>query len=257
MRILSCIAVLFRLFTLPLVVTAQGPPVFSDTPIMLGLEGRGLRTFGKFTDREGGKSYVQVFAVPYNVNARFQVGGILPLMWASPTGGRERSGLSDLSLFLKHQLWQKDGLGNTFRGLLKLTQSFPTGDTSAEPPLGSGAYQTTLSLVMGHIATTQGFYLETGYAFVGEDRPNAFLLNFAFSRPLLPQRYPPKQINLSVDILSRLAGENQTSLLISPAIQWIAGRKLLFEGGVQIPLREVDTTDTRFILLFGTRVLLF
>ena len=41
---------------------AQGPPIFTDTPIMLGLEGRGVRTFGRYISRENVEVYVQPFA---------------------------------------------------------------------------------------------------------------------------------------------------------------------------------------------------
>lgn len=36
-------------------------------------------------------------------------------------------------------------------GEVKLTQTFPTGNSTEEPTLGSGVYQTTLSLVNGYV----------------------------------------------------------------------------------------------------------
>ncbi len=40
-------------------ISAQGPPIFTDTPIMLGLEGKGLRTFGNIVSKENANAYIQ------------------------------------------------------------------------------------------------------------------------------------------------------------------------------------------------------
>lgn len=42
----------------------QGPPVFSDSPILLGLEGSGVRTFGEFVFTESGGKYIHAFGLP-------------------------------------------------------------------------------------------------------------------------------------------------------------------------------------------------
>ncbi|MEE8289408.1 MAG: hypothetical protein V3R25_08335, partial [Nitrosomonadaceae bacterium] len=38
---------------------AQGPPIFTDTPLLLGLEGGGIRTFGKYISKENANIYLQ------------------------------------------------------------------------------------------------------------------------------------------------------------------------------------------------------
>ncbi|RMG23677.1 MAG: hypothetical protein D6730_13980, partial [Bacteroidetes bacterium] len=65
---------------------AQGPPVFSDTPIMLGLEGRGLRTFGKYTTADHARSYLHILAIPVNLTSRLQVGAVIPFNYRSLQG---------------------------------------------------------------------------------------------------------------------------------------------------------------------------
>ena len=76
---------------------SQGPPINTDTPIMIGLEGRGLRTFGKIirkaTLRKDGSEivdpldqritvWVTPLAVPYNlIGDEFQLGVIVPFMY--------------------------------------------------------------------------------------------------------------------------------------------------------------------------------
>jgi len=241
-------------------VVAQGPPIFTETPIMLGLEGRGIRTFGKYISKENVKVYMQPIAIPYNITSKWQVGGITPFVNKAPNGADSRFGLADVKLFTKYQLHQKDGKGTTFRTLIKLTESFPTGNTSEIPPLGSGAYQTTIGVVSGYITTKYGIYGEVGYNITSNGLPDNLIYNVAFGYPLLPQKYPPKQINLFLEFNGNLITDNgSNSLFISPGVQYIAGKRLLFETGIQLPLMEdvPDAQRTNFMYTLGTRVLIF
>jgi len=59
---------------------------------------------------------------------------------------------------------------------------------------------------------------------------------------------------------SNLASEtNPYSLFISPGIQYIVSRRVLFETGVQIPIIEEVSIDqeTNFAYTSGTRILIF
>ncbi len=239
---------------------AQGPPIVTDTPIMLGLEGRGIRTFGNIISNENGNAYVHPLAIPYNITRKWQVGIILPFISKSPTGLASRTGIGDVKVFTKYQLYQKDGKKKTLRGLLKLSETFPTGNSTDAPTLGSGAYQTTLSLVNGYVTTEYGIYGEFGYNITSDRLPDNFIYNIAFGYPLLPQKYPPKQVNLFLELTGNYVFDGVgNNLFISPGIQYIAGRRLLFETGIQLPLDESapDGQQTNFILRIGTRVLIF
>ena len=239
---------------------AQGPPIFTDTPIMLGLEGRGLRTFGKYISKENGTVYIHPIAIPYNFSSKWQVGVIAPFVNKAPNGLDSRFGLADIKLFTKYQIHQKDGKGKTFRTLIKLTESIPTGRTSGVPPLGSGAWQTGIGIVSGYITLRYGIYGEVVYNIISDGLPDNLAYNVAFGYPLLPQKYPPKQINLFLEFNgSLITGADNNSLFISPGIQYIVGRRLLFETGIQLPLMEEvpDGQETIFMFTFGTRILIF
>ncbi|MBL4861619.1 MAG: hypothetical protein JKY09_01190 [Crocinitomicaceae bacterium] len=95
------------------VLHAQGPPIFTETPIMLGVNGGGVRTFGKFISKENVKVYIHPIAIPYNLNPKWQVGGIVPFIYKSPVGEGARFGLSDVKLFSKFQIVQRDSKGKT------------------------------------------------------------------------------------------------------------------------------------------------
>lgn len=239
---------------------AQGPPIFTDTPIMLGLEGRGLRTFGNIVSKENANAYIHPVALPYNINSKWQVGIIAPFVSKSPDGMNSRSGLGDMKIFTKYQIYQKDGKKKTTRSLIKLTETLPTGDVSEAPALGADAWQTTISLVSGHITTKYGLYTEFGYNISGSTLPDNFIYNIAFGYPLLPQQYPPKQINLYLEMNGNYVFEDiGNNLFISPGVQYIAGRKVLFEAGIQLPVDEAapEGQQTNYILRIGTRILIF
>ena len=239
---------------------SQGPPIFTDTPIMLGLEGRGIRTFGNIISKENGRAYVQPLAVPYNITSKWQVGAIVPFVSKSPNESQSGSGIGDVIVFTKYQLIQKDGKGQTFRSLLKLTETFPTGNSTDIPTLGKGAYQTKISLVNGYVTTKYGIYWEVGYNIVGEGLEDNFIYNIAFGYPLLPQTYPPNQLNLFLELNGNYVFEDiGNNLYLSPGIQYIVGRRLLFESGIQLPLDQSipEGQQTNYILRIGTRILIF
>ncbi len=239
---------------------AQGPPIFTETPIMLGLDGGGVRTFGKFISKEKAKVYVQPIAIPYNISSKWQIGGIIPLMNKAPTGAESKFGLADVKVYTKYQIHQKNGKGKTFRSLIKLTETFPTGNTSNVPPLGTGSWQTTLTLVSGYITTKYGLYGDIGYNFTSDGLPDNLIYNMAVAYPLLPQKYPPNQVNISLELNGNLfTSDGSHVLFISPGIQFIPGRRFLVETGIQLPISQSIAEDerTKFMYTLGIRVLIF
>ncbi len=251
----------FAFFTLLLllpwtVLLSQGPPIFTDTPIMLGLEGGGMRTFGKYVKKENTKIYIQPIALPFNLRANWQIGTILPLTGKWPGNAQGQFGLGDVKIFTKYQLHSWNGKGKTFRTLIKLTQSFPSG----APPLGSGNWTTSLGLVSGLINLKYGLYANLNYQRSSGPNPDKLTYNLALAYPLLPQQYPPKQLNVYLEFNGSYVSRLQQNIyFLSPGFQWIQGRKFLIETGLQIPLREdvEENAHTRFAFLLGLRALLF
>ncbi len=239
---------------------AQGPPIFTDTPLLLGLEGGGIRTFGKYISKENANIYMQPFVVPYNLTAKLNIGLIIPYVRKSPDGKETQSGIGDIGVFTKYVILQKDYTRKTFRTLVKVTQRFPTGRTNSDPAIGLDVYQTSIGLVSGFITTKYGIYTEVGYNIVSNNLSDNFIYNVAFGYPLLPQRYPPKQLNAYLEFNGNyVLDNNQNNLFISPGLQFIAGRRVLFETGIQLPLIEdvPDNLKTNFMYTLGTRILIF
>lgn len=163
-RILSR-ASLFTAMVLPLKTSAQGPPIHTDTPILLGLEGRGAmirvvlvrkstlyREHEKIPDPLNREvtGVVGMLAIPYNVTTRLLVGATIPVMnLESKSSGTTHKvfGLGDVSIFTKQLIVQVDGLQKTFRIAAKGAVKLPTGDENRTPALGTGTVDYTLGAV--------------------------------------------------------------------------------------------------------------
>jgi len=257
---MKIIYLLLGLLSLTNILFAQGPPIYTDTPILLGLDGRGIRTFGKFISKENVNVYAQPLAVPINLGVDFQVGAIAPYMVISPKNKQSVSGFGDISVFAKYVFQQSDGPGKTIRTLIKFMETFPTGSTTKMPQIGSGVNQTYLGLVSGIINLKYALYGELGYSFVSDNTPDNFIYAASVGIPLLPQKYPPHQINIYFGFNGSYEFEVKKNVLyLSPGIQYIAGKKVLLETGVQLPVIEDVTSGfkTNYVFTFGLRVLLY
>lgn len=200
-------------------VKAQGPPIFTDTPIMLGIQGRGVRTFGNIASKENANAYAQVLVVPYNITSKWQIDAVVSYLSISPNAAPNQSGFGDVKFFTKYAIYQKDGKGKTLRSLIKITETFPTGNTSEIPTLGAGTWQTTVSLVNGYVTTKYAIYGEVGYNATGNALPDNFIYNIAFGYPLLPQKYPPKQVNIYLELNGNYVFDSiGNSLFVSPGL---------------------------------------
>ncbi len=240
------------------VVYSQGPPITAETPVMLGLEGNGIRTFGKFISKENMNVYVQPIAIPYNITPKFQLGAILPFKFITPKDLKTTGGFADLAVFAKYQLYKKDDTAKTFRILAKVMQTFPSGKTDSAPPIGSGIHQTYIGLIIGKISTAIGVYGDFGYNITNKNASDNFSYNFSVGVPLLEHKYPQKQINMFLEFNGNYIFDPEIhTLFISPGLQFIPGRRILFETSFQVPIVQdnIATNKTNYMVLLGTRFL--
>jgi hypothetical protein len=251
MKFLSFGILIYLLFAQSL--NAQGPPIFTDSPLLLGLEGGGIRTFGKYISTESGQTYIQPMIVPYNVTTDFQIGGIQPYVFRSPDNSESQSGFGNFTLFGKFSIIQIDGRAKTFRALLKYTQTFTTGASN----VSVNANASQFSIVTGYVTINYGIYGTVGYTFVSNDLPDNLIYNFAFGYPLLPQKYPPFQLNIFIELNGiHTLDVNKHLLFVSPGLQLMTSSTFLIETGVQVPVID-DRNTTKFAYTLGIRFLFF
>ena len=276
---------------------AQGPPINTDTPIMLGVSGGGVRSFGKITRkatllRDGKEiadtldrsvtSWVTPVAIPYNLYSdKLQIGVILPyvnIALDKTTGDISSSGIGDIKVSAKYLVYQLDRKNKTVRVASKAGVKLPTGNEDTQPALGTGSTDYFISTVAGWIEKRVGMYIEGIYN-VNTSRDsldfgNSFSYNLALGYRLLPavyETYPSPQINGYLELNGTTVAKKEvngakvdnsggTILLLSPGLQYIGGRGWLVETSFQYPIiNEPNGTQlaTDWTLSFGTRVLVF
>ncbi len=275
---------------------AQGPPIHTDTPIMLGIEGRGLRSFVQSVQRHdlrrdgrtiddplhrSASATIVPLILPYNFSPTLQVGAAIPFVSKEMTSDSRtlrQSGLSDLSLWVKKLLLQVDGRAKTFRIAGKFSARLPTADSDAALPLGSGSTDFGGSVVGGWIEGRWGTYAEVGYWRTGTRGEVSYgdrvFWNLALGFRAIPtvyRTYPSKQLNLFVELNGSTSGRDRiagaydpdrggTLVFLSPGIQFVGGRRWLVESSVQLPvLRDLHGTQlaTSWAATIGGRWLIF
>ncbi len=244
---------LFTLFILFSTVEAQGPPISLDTPVLLGLNGGGIRTFVKYNSFENSESLIQPVAIPYNITTELQFGLVQPVILYNNSGKEIHSGLGNLILFGKFSLLEINGVAKTFRTLLNVKQSFRTGTKSLNP----GFTETQISIVSGYITIDYGLYTNLGYSFLSNNFNNFLSYDFGVGLPLLQQSYPPYQFNVYFELNGKYymdSGKN--ILLFSPGFQFITSQVFLFETNIQIPLIN-EFNKLKYSASFGIRYLIF
>ena len=241
------------------VVYSQGPPVFTDSPIFLGLEGRGLRSSIQYISTKSGNSYIVPFGVPYNLTPKILVGAVVPFVSKHPDLADSKTGIGDVALFLKYLLIQNDMRARTFRIAFKIQQIFPSGDSDQQPALGRGAYQTYAGIISGYITTKFGLYNEVGYLGLSDHLKDQFVYKMGFGYAIWPVRYPPRQFNAYLEILGNTSTDGNTILYVAPGLQVIPSRRYLLEAGVQVPLKQDLPAGQKVDLkgFLGTRILIF
>ncbi len=275
----------FSMMILISTALAQGPPINTDTPILLGVSGAGARSFVKVIRKSSQDEDITItvspVVIPYNVSTRLLVGGVFPYFnkeLDTNAGSMSSSGLGDTKLFAKYVVHQIDKRQETIRFVLKSSVTLPTGDEDANPALGDGTTDYSFGVVAGWIKPrvslmTEGVYsLNTSRR--GMNYGDSFTYNFALGYRLSPavyERYPSPQVNVYLELngltikhneLGGLNLENSggTILLLSPGIQYIGGRKWLVEGSIQFPIVENlngSQLETDIIASLGLRILLF
>ncbi|MCH7760513.1 hypothetical protein IIA15_03800 [candidate division TA06 bacterium] len=273
------------LFSLQAVrVSAQGPPINTDSPILLGLNGGAVRSFARVIRMSGLNDkkmtvYVSPIVLPYNLTTELLIGGVLPLVnkkRSSISGSSSSTGIGDVKLYAKYVPLQIDRDVETIRLAVKGTVKFPTGDEGKDPALGTGSTDFTLSSVVGWIKPRVGFYLEGLYSInTSRDSLNygdSFGYNFALGYRLLPavyKTYPSPQLTAYLELNgvatqknklkgSDLENSGGTTIFLSPGLQYIGGRRWLAEASFQYPIvDEPNGTQlgTDFTLSLGVRIL--
>jgi len=163
---------------------AQGPPITSDKPIMLGpiMLGGGsavVKTLTEVRDTDYG-TYTRIpVMVHYLPTSNSLLAVHLPMVFRNVLGDvAHTSGLGDIDLMAKYQFYRKDGTGKTFR------------------MISTGDYASYLGIVAGYESLKYGISNELGYRLVPATQDDELRYKLGFGLPLRKPTYPVNQINL-------------------------------------------------------------
>lgn len=235
---------------------AQGPPIITDKPIMIGEKRIILKTLTRLEVREDTRFFNAPFMVHYIIKPNLLVAGHFPYAGINHIEHNHRkTGLGDISLQAKYQFFRWDKSRKTARAALKVQQYFPTGFDSDNYEISVGEWQTFVGVTFGYEALRYGLGANIGFHYV-DNEPNFFHYKLSAGLPLMPLVYPPNQINLYFEYDGEINLDNGShNLFLAQGIQY-AIKRITFETSIKIPLVQNDTGKQKYTLLFGTRFII-
>ncbi len=237
---------------------AQGPPITSDKPIMLGAKRMVVKTLTEIASLEKGQFTRMPFMFHYLPSANSLFAIHIPLViynFDQETQNAKGSALGDLQLLAKYQFYRKDKTGKTFRMVAKTLQTFGTGKNLGLPTISSGEYQGYFAVIAGMESLKFGLSNELGYNFIPGNDFDELRYNLGFGLPIKPHQFPVNQINLYFEYSNRwYIHRDEFQLLYAQGIQF-AKDKLTLEVAIQFPLIQeiIEENERKYSLYLGTR----
>lgn len=250
----------------PIRTVSPSTGIFSGTALM----GR-----GEFAEMSGNGMKLSAIAVPTilayspttNTAFTLAVPYVQKRLRIEGAGEDTTHGLGDLRLLGKYRFFLRTAPGRSDQAAFQFGLQLPTGadDRVVSLPVsepmkralqpGSGATNFLFDLVYGRETIHYNFNANVAYQLNGSDRDFSFgdLLsaNWDFEYFILPEltRRQNMELLTLMEFGFRHAEWNQfrrrpvvntggNSLFISPALQWIASERLLFEVSVELPLAQ-------------------
>lgn len=228
---------------------SQGPPITGDKAIMLGEQTFIVKTLSESLKTDQGTFNYFPFMVHYLPTSNSLVAVHIPYV-STPT----ESGMADIIVRGKYQIYRKDGKAKTHRMALKSVHWLPTGVKTILEEYGNGEYQTQLSLISGYETLKHGIGAEVGYRFVGGDNADFFKIDANFGLPVLKPTYPVNQLNFYFEYSSEWYTNGNKLIFFSQGIQY-ARDQVTLDFALQMPLLESGAlpVDRQYKLLFGAR----
>lgn len=228
---------------------AQGPPITGDKAIMLGEQTLIVKTLSESLKTEQGTFNYFPLMIHYLPTSNSLVAVHVPYV-NTPT----ESGMADIIIRGKYQIYRKDGKAKTHRMALKSVHWIPTGIKTVVEDYGIGEYQTQLSLISGYETLKHGIGAEVGYRYVGGDNPDFFKIDANFGLPILKPTYPVNQLNFYFEYGSEWYTNGNKLILFAQGIQY-AKDQVTLDFSIQVPLVESGefAIDRKYKLLFGSR----
>lgn len=239
---------------------AQGPPITSDKPIMLGSKRIVFKTLTELRLTEEGSFLFAPLRVHYLPTSNSLIGIHIPFVHTNLKDGiigKEGAGLGDIQLLGKYQFLRKDKTGKTFRMVAKALATIPIAQERELGLQDMGIFQTYVGMVAGLETIKYGVSNELGYNFVPTRKRDELRYKLGFGLPLLKPSYPVNQINLYFEYANNWAIQaKEFEMLYAQGIQYAKG-KMTYEVSVQFPLiQTLDFGKRELSVFIGTRIVI-
>jgi len=237
---------------------SQGPPITGDKPIMLSGGTMLVKTLTEIRHTNEGKFTKAPIMVHYIFSNKFLMAAHVPHVsykFDNPEMG-EGSGLGDVQVMAKYQLFRNDNTGKTLRVVAKTVQNLPTGEKLGIEGMSTGEYESYQAFVLGYETIKYGLGMELGYNVAPNGyQGNEVIHKFGVGLPLLKPVYPVNQINLYFEYQQSWFPKIEAyQLFYAQGIQY-AIDQFTFEAAVQVPLVQdiAEINKRKYSILLGTR----
>jgi len=219
-------------------ILAQGPPITSDKPIMLGSKRTVIKTLSEVRRTQAGSVINTPLMAHYLPTSNTLLGLHIPLVNHQPVSSNNNFSLGDIQILGKYQFYRKDNTGKTFRMVAKMLHTLPSGKKINADGISNGYYQAYTAIVAGYESIKYGISNELGINFIPQNKRHEWRYKLGFGLPLLKPSYPVKQLNLYFEYQNRwFFQQNEYQFLYAQGMQYAKGR-MTFETAFQWPLLQ-------------------
>ncbi len=240
-------------------ISAQGPPITSDKPIMLAQGNVIIKTLTEHRSTDIGSFTKAPLMIHYIVHPKILLGVHLPFVnhRFKNENSRFKNGIhiGDIELLAKYQFYRKDEMAKTLRMVIKTVQTLPTGKAYGIEGISTNAYQSYLSWLTGYETIKYGISNELGIRISPDNNFNEMVYKFGFGLPLLKPVYPVKQLNLYFEYNNTYMFEHRAfQMLYAQGVQY-AIKQLTLETAIQLPLVQTANIPLprKWSWIIGTR----
>ncbi|MGB3852431.1 MAG: hypothetical protein WA958_21180 [Tunicatimonas sp.] len=236
-------------------VCAQGPPITVDNPIMLGARRVVIQNLTEVRYTDYGTLVRSSWRGSYRPTAHTLVALDAPLVHAARPEGEPRHRLGDVQLVGKYQFYRRDRPARTLRAAFKTVQTLPTGPPLGIEDISMGQYQAYGGAVVGYESLRYGVAGEVGYRYVPQHDSDAAAARVSAGLPLLPARYPVRQLTLYGEANAQWFPVTGHRLLLAGGGIQFALRRFIAEAAGQWPIVQQvsEANNRRFSLWLGFR----
>jgi len=208
---------------------AQGPPIITDKPIMLSEHTVLIKTLTSIANTSDGTYSKIPLMLHYLPSSNTIFGVHIPMVMAAENTSQPGTYFGNFEIFGKYQFFRRDGHRKTTRMAIKALGGFKSNINGPDSDLITKESQAEIQYIIGRETIRYGLGFNVGYRYTGPDYTDKIVIKFDYGKPIMPVKYPPKQLNLYFEWKTEIPiQEGKMSNYVIPGIQY-AHKTLTFD----------------------------